>query len=491
LLVAGILAAIGVGAIGDFVRPELGPDTVMPARFGDVVWNHEMHVRMKDIVNCQVCHHKERAGTLEPRPCRACHEPQGNRDAMVVADLHMEVAQPEYEDDKGPPPMTAFHGRCVGCHRAMSAGPVACRDCHAQEFSGAHGVVRWDHHAHARRFDLSSAEDGEDNCVTCHHQDKKAATEADYRPCGACHKPAVSQELSLATGVKFHEKVKHGECRRCHTVNNPEEDRRTCKDCHKGWDVDKEVQRPAIEQAVHQRCAECHHEDYEDLTPSMPIRCDDCHEPDPSLIADLDVGLVLWDHDRHARYGEGVTCRNCHHTDDIEQPHMACSRCHGTGLYENPQVAEALRKRCLGCHKEKENGLLAWEQIDTERKEVDIYKYEGEMGTFWWDHRDHAVAWSFSCRNCHHGTLRKDGQYVTAAKAQAAWTGEATHVQTCRNCHGPEGPVAGSPAEGSKAPRFDDAFKKICVECHARLGGGPQNWEDFFKIEPVEPVEGL
>jgi hypothetical protein len=217
----------------------------------------------------------------------------------------------------------------------------------------------------------------------------------------------------------------------------------------------------------------------------MPVRCLDCHEPDPSRIGDLDVGLVLWDHDRHAKYGEGVTCTSCHHTDAIEQPHMACQRCHGTGLFDNPTFAEALRRRCLDCHRERDNGLVAWSQVDTDRESVDWYRYEDEDGGFWWNHREHAVAWSFSCRNCHHGTLRRDGEYVTAAKAEAAWTGPATEIRSCRNCHGDAGPVAGSPAEGSKAPAWNDAFQKICLECHRRLGGGPQVWEDFRKFEPV------
>jgi hypothetical protein len=183
----------------------------------------------------------------------------------------------------------------------MQAGPVGCRDCHAQEFSGAHGVVRWDHHAHARRYEIEGAATLHERCLSCHHQDEEAQSEADYRACSACHEPAATEGLQLATGQKSHEQAKHGDCSRCHVVANPEEDRRTCQDCHGGWVVDTEVQRPALEQAVHQRCAECHRTDFADGPEDLPVVCDDCHEPDPSLLADLDVGLVLWDHDRHAR----------------------------------------------------------------------------------------------------------------------------------------------------------------------------------------------
>ncbi|HMB69381.1 MAG TPA: cytochrome c3 family protein [bacterium] len=524
LLVIGLALSIGIGVAAYLVRPALGPDMVLEARFGNVVWNHEMHARMKDIANCQVCHHQERAGVSDPRPCRDCHRPRNNRDDVVLAAFHgLEEEAPEYGGDHGPPPMTAYHGRCVGCHTAMQAGPVGCRDCHAQEFSGAHGVVRWDHHAHARRYEIPGAGTLHDRCVSCHHQDGEARAEGDYRACDVCHEPAAVSGLELATGTKSHEKAKHGDCARCHLVRNPELDRRTCHDCHGGWTVGAggegdslaaltvagpgpagegdslaalavEKPRPPLEQAVHQKCTECHRADFVGIPDEdhFPVACNECHEPDPSLLADLDVGLVLWDHDRHARYGEGVTCTKCHHADaDVEQPHMACNRCHGTGLYDNPPVAEALRKRCLGCHEEKENGLLSWSAVATDRENVNVYVYEGPDGSFAWNHRDHAVSWSFSCRNCHHGILRKeDGTSVTAAVATAAWTGEAERIQACSNCHGEAGPVEGSPAAGSQAPSYDDAYRKVCLECHVQLGGGPQTWEDYFRPEPVNPDRG-
>jgi hypothetical protein len=187
-----------------------------------------------------------------------------------------------------------------------------------------------------------------------------------------------------------------------------------------------------------------------------------------------------------------MECAKCHHADAaIEQPHMSCNQCHGTGLYDNPPVAEALRKRCLGCHQEKENGLLSWHAVATEREDVNVYVYEGRDGRFAWNHRDHAVSWSFSCRNCHHGILQHDGVPVTATKAAAAWTGEAERIQACSKCHGESGPVPGSAAVGSKAPGYDDAYRKLCLECDVQLGGGPQTWEDYFRIEPVNPNLGL
>jgi hypothetical protein len=491
LLVLGLVLSIGVGVSAYLARPAVEPDMVLEARFGNVVWNHEMHARMKDIANCQVCHHQERAGVSDPRPCRDCHRPQTNEDAVLLASLHgLEGEVPEWGGDHGPPPMTAYHGRCVGCHTAMQAGPVGCRDCHAQEFSGAHGVVRWDHHAHARRYEIEGADTLHERCVSCHHQDENARAEGDYRACTVCHEPAAVQGLELATGRKQHENAEHGRCARCHVVGNPEEDRRSCSDCHDGWVVDTENdERPPIEQAIHEKCSECHRADWAGRTDDMPIGCSECHEPDPSMLADLDVGLVLWDHDRHARYGEGMECTKCHHADAaIEQPKMACGSCHGTGLYDNPPVAQALRTRCLGCHEEKENGILAWDAIATKREDLNVYVYEGPEGSFSWNHRDHAVSWSFSCRNCHHGILRQDGKSVTGAKAAAAWTGDAERIQACSNCHGEAGPVPGSAAAGSEAPSYEGAYRKLCLECHVQLQAGPQTWDEYFRIEPVNPT---
>ena len=76
-----------------------------------------------------------------------------------------------------------------------------------------------------------------------------------------------------------------------------------------------------------------------------------------------------------------------------------------------------------------------------------------------------------------------------AKKVATTWEGTATKIQSCRVCHGKRGPQQGSPAEGTKAPSYEDANKKLCVACHKRLGGGPQTWESFFVIEPVSKEE--
>ena len=485
ILLAAAIVLIVSGALGAMFRPALEPDETLQARFGDVPWNHELHARMPEIVSCQVCHHTERPGAMRPKPCIHCHKRPSNLDALVLADLFMEVEPKTYADENGPPAAQALHAKCIGCHKAMTAGPVICRDCHTQRFSGTVGLGQWDHRVHARKIDMNDQPGLEDNCVVCHHQDQKAKADGDYRPCKACHKPAAIQGLKIATGIKDHEKVKHGRCYTCHSEFNPEDDLRTCQDCHKGIAVDPERARPTLEHAIHKRCGECHRPHNAGLEPGMPVYCVDCHKPDPSWIQDPSVGTLLWNHELHAQYGE-MTCDECHHTDSPGDPHMACRSCHGTGRFDTPPLAKVLEERCLGCHTEKHVGPPTWDHMRTEKLDLGWLKFVSSDGSFYWDHRFHAISAAISCRDCHHTLIQKEGQYVTAARAKRPWAPEASHMQPCENCHGPNGPVSGGPADGTEAPKLEDAYKKICLECHQRIEGGPLTWNAFFETEPLE-----
>lgn len=492
--VAGVLIVVGTGAA--LMTPEREPDRAIGARIGDVEWNHEQHARMEDIPGCQACHHTERPGTTNPRPCSDCHRIEHEHDLLVLGDLFMEVPERKYEGEHGPPPMTAMHAKCIGCHEAMQQGPVLCRDCHHPGSAGAHGRVEWNHFAHSRKYGIDRDRgDARSDCAHCHHHDEEAVTDGDYRPCSACHLPAEVRGEEIATGLKGitgpgepdrHQGVKHGECATCHTQVNPEDDLRTCLDCHEGWRYDPQADElPNLEQAIHENCRECHHEGYEGLTDRMPLTCDGCHEPDPSWLVGPKIGHVFWSHERHGRYRD-LECTTCHHTDREGEPHLACRTCHGTGVFDNPSLKEALEKNCTGCHREKHTGLEHWDQLTTEEPGVKLFRIDAAEGSFWWSHYAHALGDSFSCQECHHNMLLEDGEPVTAKRAGLAWTEDATRFRGCGSCHGESGPVAGSPAEGSDAPPKPEALKKVCVECHRRLGGGPQSWEAFFEKPEID-----
>ncbi|MBU3917726.1 cytochrome c family protein [bacterium] len=480
ILIGIALLLIIAGAAGMRLTPDKEPDRVLRNRFGDVTWNHELHARLKSISNCTTCHHTERQGAMDLQPCTNCHKLPNNLEAMINPELFMEVAKVKYEGEKGQPAMDAFHGKCVGCHKTVKEGPVICRDCHAQTFSGPMGVVKWDHRTHSRKLDMNDKEGLDGNCVACHHKDDKAETEADYRACATCHKPTGEKGMNLSTGLKDHKKAKHGECQSCHVEFNPEDKNIACVDCHKGMVVDTEKTKPSLEQAIHGKCGSCHNSEAVDLETKMPVYCADCHQPDQSVISIPGMKPIAWNHKRHGEFSE-ISCKDCHHTDHPEGPKLACDSCHGALGYEGIlSLEKSLEKYCLDCHKKKDVGLTTLADMASDKAGSRFFKYQDKNGKFWWNHGLHAVDTSLSCQDCHHNTIKRDGNYVTALKAKKSWPKEAQAIQSCDNCHGPNGPVTGSVAQNTKAPSRSDVYETSCVKCHQSLGGGPQTWKDIL-----------
>jgi hypothetical protein len=217
----------------------------------------------------------------------------------------------------------------------------------------------------------------------------------------------------------------------------------------------------------------------------MPVYCSDCHQPDPAWLQVPGVGNVLWDHRKHGEFG-GVTCDRCHHTDAPGAPHMACRSCHDAEKFENPSLKDALTQNCLGCHREEKIGLAEWALLATAKPDISLYRYEDDTGSFWWDHRFHAIGASLSCSECHHNILQKGGVYVTARRINAEWSEQERAVQSCRNCHGPDGANPDSAAAGTNAGSIGEVYRKLCVRCHLELGNDPSTWPGFFAVEPLE-----
>jgi len=481
VLLGTVLVLVGTGAAGILLRPLGEPDQVLKARFGDVVWNHGIHARMKDIGNCTVCHHKERQGVTNPRPCSECHKRPDNRHAVINAGLWGVPPPKPHELEDGttvPFAQEAFHGKCMGCHKAMKKGPAACRDCHAQTFVGDMGQVSWDHRLHAR-FMYGM------DCVYCHHQDGEAKTPDEYRPCRECHRDVDTMEKTqMETGIENHEEFEHLECHACHTVTDPEEGARFCLDCHQKMrpalpeGASKEDHPPSIEEAIHIRCLECHNKDYADLTPGMPAICADCHKPDPSFMDGGTAGPVLWPHERHADFSD-FECSECHHPNIPGEPHLACYRCHGSGDYGDiPSLKDALHKRCTECHAERDRAGPSDEEdchACHSREEQDLHLYRGrtEEGECWWDHLSHANAFDLSCRECHHNTYMRNRMPFTVCTAFLACPEEANDIQGCRKCHGERGPGPLGERLQKEPKEYGHAMKTACGNCHDELEIGP------------------
>lgn len=485
-LIGIALILIIAGAAGSAVTPGKEADRTIANRFGDVIWNHEYHARMKEIPNCTVCHHTAKQGETQLQPCRDCHELPANVDTLITPELFMTVEPVAYEGDNGPPAMVAAHSKCTGCHVAMNEGPTSCRDCHKQTFPSDMGTATWDHRLHARILDMDDVEGMDGNCVSCHHQDEDAKTDGEYRACGTCHKPVAKKGGSYLSGIPDHENAKHGQCDSCHTVFNPEEENIACVDCHRKLEVAHvtDQNRPSLEQAIHEKCSSCHNRDNPELTIEMPTTCTDCHENDPSFIKIEGMNTIVWDHKRHAEYSS-ADCVTCHHTDAQDMPQLACRSCHGTDKFDIDPLEDSLKEQCTECHEEKGVGLTTWESMTYEKFGNGYMQYQDDDGSFWWDHKFHALGVSLSCQNCHHNTITKDGEFVMARKVNNYWPDEAGHIQNCRSCHGTNGPVASSVAEGSDAPSIKEAYQTICTTCHQSLGVKTREWPDFFKTEPI------
>lgn len=471
-----------VGGIAMVLPPDREPDFTLENRFGDVVWNHELHSRMKGIPNCTVCHHTEQQGALYHRPCIECHAFPTNIESLMIPELFTTVKEVKYEGNHGPPPMIALHSSCKGCHVAMKKGPVACRDCHHQTFTGLHGIAQWNHTVHSRKLNMDEANQFADDCVVCHHKDEKAEFESEYRGCDSCHKPILELGLKTTTAFKNHRKAKHGQCQECHVEFNPEDDNISCVHCHKNLIVDRDLHQPTLEQAIHERCATCHNPDIVRSDSDMPGHCRDCHKPDPSHINIPEIGTIAWDHRRHGVFG-GIDCGNCHHTEHADAPKIACDSCHGGNPEVELNLVQSLEKTCIECHIKENVGLSSIQSMVSDIIPDGYMHYEDETGSFWWDHRFHGNDTSLSCRDCHHNTIKFEGIYVTAEKTGKTWDDEAGHIKNCRDCHGEKGAVLGSIAEDTGAPALREAYGIICTKCHQKLGGGPQKWKDYFEDE--------
>jgi len=464
------LSLMAFGVLGLLIRPQGEPDQVLDNRFGDVLWNHGLHARLPHL-NCTSCHHNERAGTQNPKPCRQCHQLPAGSDALILKEV---------------PAREAFHANCRGCHQAANQGPVGCRDCHAQNFSGDHGRVRWNHLQHSRRMPGLS-------CPDCHHatEDYRPQNESEYRGCGQCHPRLTVRPQPAAPIAEEHDGAVHGRCAFCHPESNPEEGVSDCASCHPDLAGQEGRDRPvSAEQAVHRKCLGCHNQNNPDLAEGMPALCEDCHRPSPSVLAGWKAGKVLWSHTRHLPdfNGRQWECDTCHHKDREGTPQLACRVCHGAGVYSLPDktmptLTRAYAKRCLACHKEKKSGPLRFEVFAVAQVPGALAS-EAAGRKILWDHRLHADSLAFSCGECHHNTRVKDGALIICPSAVSCPEEEGVGApQACRKCHGEAGPVPGSLADKPeyRAPPLVEAFTRPCLECHHRLEAGPRAWEELVE----------
>ncbi|MFO8057185.1 MAG: cytochrome c3 family protein [bacterium] len=477
------LVMVVLGVFGMLFRPAGKQDQVLAARFGDVVWNHELHSHLEG-VKCITCHHRYgkdeedllKEGVIKPVSCLECHEPEAHSDFLVLKDVYMEDTVKTEGGNDVPSARVAFHNKCINCHNAESEGPVACYDCHEQSFSGRMGRVAWSHRVHSRKM-------GED-CTSCHHQDTDAEWAGEYTNCRECHEHGEAMGVFWESNIKDHGNVKHGECGECHTIENPEKGVRSCGECHDSAEMAGREGAPSLEYAVHYRCMDCHRDENPDLPRPAPDECAECHSRSPSFLEGSTMGTVLWSHTRHNTFTPW-TCNKCHHTAGREESlQLACDRCHGKEDFSEAGTLEnAMHQNCGECHRQKGAGPdpeTDCMRCHSENPQLGLMFWDGKEGPVWWDHRRHAENMNFSCRECHHNTIVEQGLPVICEDLPDC-PPELIEPQPCANCHPlseEQGQMAGGQMMEMDAPPLGEAVHASCIECHRRMGSGPIKCEE-------------
>jgi len=111
LVPAAFLAAFGLAIAAS------APDTVSLDKVKDkmapVAFPHKKHATDLKI-ECKTCHHKDADASKAAQRCYDCHKAASA--------------------DKTPDAKTAFHTRCIGCHKEKLASnpkaPTKCVECH-------------------------------------------------------------------------------------------------------------------------------------------------------------------------------------------------------------------------------------------------------------------------------------------------------------------------------------------------------------------------
>ncbi|MBN2160166.1 MAG: cytochrome c3 family protein [Spirochaetes bacterium] len=106
-----------IGIIGYSIEKSSTPVRVLfSTNGGDVVFQHEAHVRDYDQRKCQNCHHNMWSDSLERGwKCRSCHR---------------EGADYENICEDRAPHRQCIGANCIACHADLGIDPKECSFCH-------------------------------------------------------------------------------------------------------------------------------------------------------------------------------------------------------------------------------------------------------------------------------------------------------------------------------------------------------------------------
>jgi hypothetical protein len=154
--------------------------------------------------------------------------------------------------------------------------------------------------------------------------------------------------ISYGSARDFHEIMSNKlNCKDCH--HNSGNEIKPCKDCHNAPFDPKEIGKPGLKAAIHEKCIECHKKNFEG-----PEGCKLCHTKDVQasvkVVAPVMTHKLTWEN-----------CSQCHvngvpgggETNIVY--HDFCLRCHTSSMSGATRMPDNHAGRaadtCKGCHK--------------------------------------------------------------------------------------------------------------------------------------------
>lgn len=122
--------------------PESVEINILSKLYGEVSFDHALHVPMTECSNCH--HHTTGTGPGAPT-CARCHDGTEEGETVSCSDCHAAepftpenlkiMENPEIFHVDKPGLKGAYHINCFGCHEE-EGGPTGCQDCHTMTEAG-------------------------------------------------------------------------------------------------------------------------------------------------------------------------------------------------------------------------------------------------------------------------------------------------------------------------------------------------------------------